>query len=256
VSWQASEWAVKQRAGSATAKATLMVLAEAANARGECFPSQPTIAKRAELSERCVWQALADLQGGGLIIRQARRNKRGHRTSDLITLQLTQPATPAVRPDPPQPAAAATRTDESLTANGAPPTRTSCNSLPAPGAAEPVRDEEVREEARYRRASLSRVPTNKPTRDELQAFDTFWAAYPIKIGRKPALTKFVRVLRTGAATPEQLRDGATTYARERAGEDPSKTKHAEGWLRDERWLDEAASARLPGRHPNDVDWKD
>ncbi len=161
-----------------------MVLAESADAAGQCYPSHATIADRAELSERCVWQAMGDLQAGRRITRQARRDKRGHRTTDLITLQLSQPAAPAVRdvgpqpaqdavrPHTDQPAPGATRAGETLTANGARPTRTSCKSLTAPGAEEPVRVKPVSERVSIKRAS--RLPTICPTEAQIiEAQDRF-----------------------------------------------------------------------------------
>lgn len=163
-----------------------MVLAEAADIKGaSCYPSHATVAARAELSERCVWQAMANLQAARLITRQARRDKRGHRTSDLITIQLgRQLAAPAIRDAEPltaqdavrthtdQPAADATREGECLTANDAPPTRTSCKSLTAPGAEEPVRSEPVSEPVRNKRAS--RLPAVCPTEVQIiEAQDRF-----------------------------------------------------------------------------------
>jgi hypothetical protein len=47
MSWQASQWAVQQEAGSPAAKSVLFVVAEAASKHGQCFLSQRTIAKRA-----------------------------------------------------------------------------------------------------------------------------------------------------------------------------------------------------------------
>lgn len=170
MSWQASKWAVKHTAGSAAAKAVLMVLAEAAATKGAtCYPSHATIAERAELSERCVWQAMADLVAAGLIERTARRDRAGHRTTDLIHLRIDQPARDAVRQVEPQPAADATReprptrtscgqAELGLTANGAQPTRTSCETLPAPGAEEPVRREPVNEPVSSKRRARKRSP--------------------------------------------------------------------------------------------------
>lgn len=100
-------------------------------------------------------------------------------------------------------------------------------------------------------ASPSKSPKHQkrePTPDEIEAFEAFWAAYPLKKGRKPALDTFVGVLRSGKATADRLNDGARAYAAERAGQDPTKTKYAQGWLTDERWTDETAQAAGPQMH--------
>lgn len=102
MSWQAMNWAVSQRVGSGSAKATLFVIAEAANGRtGACTLSIPTIAARAELGERTVWSALQALEEQGFISRTRRADRAGQRTSDLITLAMglsSQVAAAAVRP--------------------------------------------------------------------------------------------------------------------------------------------------------------
>jgi lysophospholipase L1-like esterase len=87
MSWQASQWAVTRTAGSATAKAVLMVLAEASK-DGSCTLSHDTIAERAELSRRAVVGAMQALEAAGLISRRRRADLHGHRTSDVITLCL------------------------------------------------------------------------------------------------------------------------------------------------------------------------
>jgi hypothetical protein len=54
MSWRASSWAVKQRAGSPTAKAILLVLAEASSDEGFTFIGHAEIAARTELGKRTV----------------------------------------------------------------------------------------------------------------------------------------------------------------------------------------------------------
>jgi len=164
----AVKWAVNQRAGSASAKAVLFVLAEAANSRtGACYPSQATIAERAELAPRSVWEAMRELERGGLIRRSARRDRRGHRTTDLITLNMGgQLASPATRDDEPQLALDATRDDEPQLATDAVPTRSSCESLLAPGAKEPGR-RGTRKRTGKRERRASPLPEICPTEAQI-----------------------------------------------------------------------------------------
>lgn len=63
----------------------LLDLCDRANAAGQCWPKQKTIAGRVRLTERAVCTALAALQQKNLI-RRLPRIKFGKRTSDLITI--------------------------------------------------------------------------------------------------------------------------------------------------------------------------
>ena len=100
MSIQAVAWAISQRVGSPTGKALLICLANYANERGECWPSQRTIAHEAELSRRTAITWLNRLEKGGFIIRKRRQSKDGFRTSDLVTLQLDKPLEPSEPFDP------------------------------------------------------------------------------------------------------------------------------------------------------------
>lgn len=93
MSLAAIRWAMEQRAGSATAKAVLLVLAEAADASGRTHLAQRTIAAAAELGERAVRDALAALETAGLLEREHRyrKGKSGGRTTDACRLTLAAP---------------------------------------------------------------------------------------------------------------------------------------------------------------------
>ncbi len=89
MSAEARTWAKKQRTGSPFAKAVLVALADyAGSENGECWPSQATIARETELSERAVRKYLRQLEDDGFIKRKRRGTKSGGRTSDLITLDM------------------------------------------------------------------------------------------------------------------------------------------------------------------------
>jgi hypothetical protein len=87
MSWQASQWAIQQAAGSSSAKAVLLVIAEAAR-EGACTLSHATIAERAEVDRRTVVRQMQQLEMRGLIRRERRADVHGHRTSDRILLRL------------------------------------------------------------------------------------------------------------------------------------------------------------------------
>lgn len=89
MSVEAITWASKQRTGSAGAKLVLIALANYANERHECWPSQATLAEWTEQSDRTIRTHLAALEGMGLIERQT-RHVPGAYTSDRIILQVDQ----------------------------------------------------------------------------------------------------------------------------------------------------------------------
>ena len=117
MSIQAVAWAISQRVGSPTGKVLLVCLANYANERGECWPSQRTIAHEAELSRRTAITWLNRLEKDGFIKRKRRQSKDGFRTSDLVTLQLNK------LPEPSEPFNTDNPDDmnvETLSANSAP----------------------------------------------------------------------------------------------------------------------------------------
>lgn len=85
--WRESQWAVSRQAGCASAKAVLLVLAEASK-NGACILSHATIAHRADMDRRTVVRQMKALEARGLIGRSRRATIHGHRTSDRIDLKL------------------------------------------------------------------------------------------------------------------------------------------------------------------------
>lgn len=79
-------WAERQRVKTMSDRAVLMALARRANLDGECHPSHATIALDIHGSVDTVQRALKRLMLAGLVSRQLRNGKGGHRTSNLYTL--------------------------------------------------------------------------------------------------------------------------------------------------------------------------
>lgn len=71
-------------------------------------------------------------------------------------------------------------------------------------------------------------------------FDEWWNVYPRKVGKEAARPVFARILKAGQASLAELAAGAERYAAERAGEDPTFTKHPKTWLNGGHWNDEPA----------------
>jgi hypothetical protein len=91
--FRATRWARKEKTGSVYNKIVLLVLAEAADKKGECFLSQREIANRAECSMRKVRDALNKLEAWGLLYRKPRKRKGGSRSTDMISLSFHRVAT-------------------------------------------------------------------------------------------------------------------------------------------------------------------
>jgi hypothetical protein len=89
-------------------------------------------------------------------------------------------------------------------------------------------------------------------------FDAFWAVYPRKVGKKEAQRAWAKAIKDGA-TADELLAGVRRYAAERAGQDPTYTKHPATWLNKGCWDDEpqrpqlraAAGGYQPYRSPAD-----
>lgn len=89
VSFQAMSWATRQKVGGPIGKSILIMLANYANAEGECFPSHQRIADDCECDRRTVLRWMRNFDKLGLLERERRRRKDGTQTSDFITLKLS-----------------------------------------------------------------------------------------------------------------------------------------------------------------------
>lgn len=102
MSFEAQAWARKIKCGTASRKTVLMFLANCANEDGECWPSVAYIAESSELSERTVQQALADMQGMGILERAARKHESGASRSSLFRLKMEADSAQKTGEPPPQ----------------------------------------------------------------------------------------------------------------------------------------------------------
>lgn len=104
---------------------------------------------------------------------------------------------------------------------------------PAGNAPEPSRT--IKNHQIYRSTPEKPTTQKKPTRQS--AFDEFWSAYPMKVGKVAARRNFDRAVKSGADQGEIIA-GAKRYA---SSENVRRgyIKHPQGWLTDGRWADEA-----------------
>jgi hypothetical protein len=163
MSIQAVAWAISQRVGSPTGKALLICLANYANEKGECWPSQTTIAREAELGERATRDWLQKLEVQGLITRTRRNRRDGSRTSDLFQLAISA----KVEAEIGQPAKSAGRKSQAAHPAGRPGTRRRGVRHDVPGN-EPSLDPSL---------ESSSLPSRSPERRRGD-FNQFWEEWP------------------------------------------------------------------------------
>lgn len=88
MSVKAVAWALEQKVGDGKRKLILIAIADYADNRGECFPSQSTLGAIAECSVDTVQRHLKRLEADGFLIRHRRHTTNGNRTSDRYELKL------------------------------------------------------------------------------------------------------------------------------------------------------------------------
>jgi hypothetical protein len=67
-------------------------------------------------------------------------------------------------------------------------------------------------------------------------FKLFWDAYPRRVGKASAYSKWLTVVRE--VEPQIVIEAAAQYAKENEGVEPQYLKYPEGWLSAGRWDDE------------------
>jgi len=87
------KWARQQRIEHSGLAHMVSVLAAVADARGQTWRAQLTLADDMAVTERCVRRYLRALEKLGVVQRAHRSNGRGGRSSDLIRLRLDRPFT-------------------------------------------------------------------------------------------------------------------------------------------------------------------
>jgi hypothetical protein len=86
MSVQAITWALSIRAGSPSAKCVLLALANYANDRGQCWPSQKRLADETDQSVDSVQRRLRELEARGIITRFDRARRYGRRAVTVYGL--------------------------------------------------------------------------------------------------------------------------------------------------------------------------
>ena len=202
MSVRALTWALGVRVGNPTRKLILITLADAANERGECWPSQRWLAQVAEVSDRSVRAHLKALQDSGVILREPRWLTTGGRTSDLFRLlgmKEDSAGPPQVVSDPP----------------------------PRNGTSGITKEEPPLE------------PSDPPTEDGSGGFDVLWAI--LRRGSKKKARDQYRKAVPSKVSAEEIERGLRWYViayevvQKNGRGEVFQGAHLERWIRDERW---------------------
>jgi DNA-binding transcriptional regulator YhcF (GntR family) len=186
------------------AKIVLLALATYSNAEGECFPSQQKLASDTGLTDRTVRSAIKWLADHGYITVSARSN-----TSNLYVITSMKES------DMNHEEKSSSEVDSNITQL----------SMVKSSKANTTSAETISH------------PNNTP------AFQTFWSAYPRRIGKGAARTAFKKALKFSSAN--EILKGATAYAAhcEEMGTEKQYIPHPSTWLNGERWDDDLESEK-------------
>lgn len=204
MSFEAINWAWKQRGLSSTQKLTLLALADRHNPDFGCFPSISKICADTELSRSTVIRCTQYLEEMGLISKQKARRDNGSDTSNRYILGFEQGVSPSHSP--------------SVTET--PPLVSDCNP-----------HNQVNITSKFNRSYDQDLKES--------GFELFWEYYPRKIGKGAAKASFLKAAkRLGDASFIVLK--ANEYGEHcvKTGKDPKFIPHAATWLNQGRWDDE------------------
>lgn len=209
MSWEATNWAVKQLAGSPGAKIVLLLLADRADERNSCWPSQERLAEESEQSVATVRRRLRDLESLGLIWTE-RRNVQGRkRATNRYVLAVSSSAQSDTQ------------------------TRSTAQTDVLP----------LKSEHIYRSTVSAKPPLEPPVEEPplftpVDRFDEFWSVYPRKDAKQPAKDKSWPKAVTKVGAPlliEKARQYAEWLVRENK---QAFAMMPTTWLNQERWNDE------------------
>lgn len=251
MSFQATNWAVKQKTGSLSAKAVLMALANYAGQRGECFPSQDRLADETEQSVDTVQRRLRDLVKAGLIYRPAQYRKgSGHFgvgfTIVLCSVDAVEYARslgyenePVIEPDDaPDDAQNEGNSDDHRTAN--------CGTAEPQTAAPPYRTGAARnhqEDITLTPKSPFPKSDDPPPDDGFADFEKAWP-WPEGEAREPARRQFGKIAAADRLLAIRGISGFVAFRQRKQ----RRLGPARGYLRDRCW--EGLDKANPGDRPS------
>lgn len=196
--------AMNTKVGNSARKLVLLKLADNANDSGECWPSYQHIADQCEMSRPTAIKHVSALEEMGLI-RKVERKRDGCNLNRSNFYILTLDGKNSLP-----------YSKETKPSDGK-------NSLP--------------------RTSHSLEPVNEPI-DQASAFDSFWSAYPRKVGKKAALTKWKQINPNDALIAKIMQAVESHKQSDDWTRDNGKyIPHPSTWLNQGRWDDELEPAK-------------
>jgi len=238
MSVQAITCALAVRGVSTAEKLVLLALANYADDRMRCWPSQKRLADDCAMTDRGVRKVLKALEARRMLSREDRRRSDGTRQSDFFTLHFAGEVTEQAE----------------LYSVGQPEPR---SAHPEPRSS--TSGTRVQEQAEPRSGLTTfepslEEPSKEPSldaREALSDFDRFWAAFPNRVEKADARKIFPAALKRAGGL-DALLAGIERAAQSRKwieGFIPNPAK----WLRRDCWLDEPAEiARPPPMSPGMV----
>ena len=202
MSFEAINWAWKQRGLSSTQKLTLLALADRHNPDLGCFPSISKMCHDTELSRSTVIRCIQYLEHTGLIKKQKAQRENGSDTSNRYFLGFETGVSPRHPP--------------SVT-----------ETLPL------VSD-------RHPHNQVNITSNNNPSLDQdmmERSFDLFWNYYPRRVGKGNARKAFFRAW-TKLGSGEKIISAVFAYAESVKTKENRFIPHPSTWLNHERWDDE------------------
>lgn len=225
MSVQAISWALSVEAGSPSAKCTLLCIANYADDRGRCWPSQATIAKQSEQSVDTIQRRIKDLERAGLLSRVERPEQNG-KAGGRYFYQLSMINQSSIQDVETIPQSAArSKTTPQIAENHAAKSQKPCRTVAAQTAIL---------EPSFLEPSEGIPPSDWPS----NYFDQFWERYPPgrKTEKRAVIEKLDRIKRDGEVTFSVLIAGVVRYADSRP--EPKYTKAPLVWLNRGCWDDE------------------
>lgn len=227
---KAINWAIEQPINGSV-KGTLFVLANRADEHGHCFPGHKRVAKDSGYSLATTKKNLKILREKGYIDWKHQPDGTGGITANLYTLLLTTPPPNSSRLPRRKQADPRPSVDGGIASN---------QLSPPPDSGYKTSIEPSLESSIEPKMSPSAPPTSPKSAVEEQ-FQEFWRVFADIRGRKPALKQFKKTMKEGADY-QAILAGAKSYVASRSRPGAPNPKMAQGWLSDERWMDEEQSS--------------
>ncbi len=229
MSFKALSWAWDANTETAGRKLVLVGLAQFANEKNECWPSQKTLAERTLQSERTVREHLSWLEDAGFI-RRSHRGREGCYETDRIVLNLSRL----------HPIQAETQRQISPTADFADGEKPHVPAADFAGGQRQISPPNLQDESPDR----TTTPYSPPVAvDRVEKeVEEIYAAYPLKVGKGQALKAIRAALKIAGfeellAATQAFADAVATVPESRR----RFIKHPSTWFNGQCWLDDRST---------------